>query len=108
MKWFLIAYLSSGLSVAVGPPHGYKSGPHGKELCSAMLGMLAVKTHMLKCEQHQKRPKPTGKVDREMQETLEQPCRDFGKACGMLEEDVEQGLPLQTNSMRFWKERERK
>ena len=105
MKWFLIAYLASGSTVAVGPPHGYKSGPYGKEFCLGMIDDLADKKYMLKCEQHKKRPKPTGQIDPEMQERLQEPCRDLGTACGMREEDVRLGLPLGTTNRQYWKER---
>ncbi len=96
MSWFLIAYAATGLSVAVSPPQKYSFAKHDKEWCENMANNEFV------CEQHKKRPKLTGKVDRHLQSILEDPCHGYGRACGMLEWDVKHGLPLGTTSTRFW------
>jgi hypothetical protein len=37
------------------------------------------------CEQHEKRPKPTGKVDSYLQSKFNRPCYGWGKACEVAE-----------------------
>ena len=107
MKWFLIAYLSSGLSVAV-------SQPQDKEFCETMQSSeesYYQKRYAFKCEQHKKRPKLTGKVDSELHRHLSDTCYGLGKACGMEQEfdrlDKKHGRKPGTSSTRYWKERER-
>jgi hypothetical protein len=108
MMWFLIAYTAAGLSVAVSPPWD-KEGCVGAQLSEEIYFKdLPEKDYAFVCEQHKKRPKLTGKVDHHEQKKLNWPCYNTGKACGMLEEDKEHGLPLGTTSTRFWKERELK
>jgi hypothetical protein len=113
MKWFLIAYTASGLRVAVSPPQKYSFVPHDKEWCDARSdieasineSMYPEKDYAFVCERHKKRPKLTGKVDRDLQTSLDYECRGYGKACEMLENDVKHGLPLGTTSAWFWKAR---
>lgn len=111
MKWFLIAYTASGLSVAVSPPQKYSFVAHDEAWCTFLQDdrtryyaeYAPEKKYTFKCEQHNKRPKLTGKVDRDEQAILNIHCRGYGKACEMLEWDVKRGLPLGTTSSRYWK-----
>jgi hypothetical protein len=112
MQWFLIAYLSSGLSVAVTPPQKYSFMPHDKAWCEIMrdnsesrYADTPDKDLAFFCEQHRKRPKLIGKIDRDVQRSLNSICPEPSQACGMLEYDATHGLPLGTTSMRFWKRR---
>jgi hypothetical protein len=88
MKWFLIAYVATGLSVAVSPPQKYSFAPRDKQWCDTMSDVAAYifaerpdKDLAFVCEQHRKRPKLTGKVDREAQSTLDNQCFGYGNAC---------------------------
>jgi hypothetical protein len=104
MSWFLIAYTATGLSVAVSPSYE-------KKLCNEMqmvaTTLLSGNKYTLKCEQHKKRPKLTGKVDRVEQGQFDSRCDQPSNVCVMFEYDREHGLPLGTSSAQYLKEREK-
>ena len=66
--------------------------------------------YTFKCEQHNKFPKITGKVDRKLYSMMKDTCLGYGKACGMEREfdrlDKKYGLKPGTSSTRYWKELE--
>ncbi|MBR1235194.1 hypothetical protein [Bradyrhizobium sp. AUGA SZCCT0182] len=112
MKWFLIAYLSSGATVAVSPPFEKQWCEWSRSSEETYYELLLPATdYAFFCEQHKKRPKLTAKVDRDLQTKLNDTCYGWGKACGMerdfRETDKRLGLPSGTSSRRYWKARER-